>query len=298
MDAGSQRGRLLVETGWLAEHLDDPELRIVDMRGYVRTVERDGQQDATYVGAPEEYAAGHIPNAIYLDWTQDIVDPNDPIPAQVAPPERLATELGRRGIGDEHVVVAYDAHPTGQFATRLWWVLRYYGHERVMVLNGGLAKWQREGRPLTSAPPAFPAATLTPRVQPEWRASGEAVLGALDDPAVLLVDARDEGQYTGQVHRGHGRPGHIPGAISLPREALIDPTSGTFRPDGELRAIFEQAGIDAERRVVAYCTGGVAATTVLFGLALAGHDRLTNYDGSWNEWGGRSDWPVEATAPS
>src|SRR5690348_10185283 len=100
MDAGSQRGRLLVETEWLAEHLDDPELRIVDMRGYVRTIERDGQQDATYVGAPDEYAAGHIPNALYLDWTQDIVDPNDPIPAQVAPPDRLAAELGRRGIGD------------------------------------------------------------------------------------------------------------------------------------------------------------------------------------------------------
>ncbi len=292
--ATSLRDRWLVDVPWLAAHLDDPDLRIVDMRGYVRTVDvGDGRQAATYVGAPDEYAEQHIPGAIYLDWTRDIVDPDDPVPAQVAPPERFATELGRRGIGDEHLVVAYDEHPTAQFATRLWWALRYYGHDRVAVLDGGLAAWRRDGRPLTSAVPAFPPTDFTPRVQPGWRATGEAVLAALGDASTTLVDARDEGQYNGTVYRGEGRPGHIPGAINLPRELLVDPATGTFRSDEELRAVFAQAGIDPDKRVIAYCNGGVAATTVLFGLALTGHPSLTNYDGSWNEWGVRPDWPVE-----
>jgi thiosulfate/3-mercaptopyruvate sulfurtransferase len=267
------------------------------MRGYVRTVDLgDGRQVSTYAGAADDYAAGHIPNAIYLDWTRDIVDPDDPVPVQVAPPACFAAELGRRGIGDDYLIVAYDEHPAAQFATRLWWALRYYGHDRAMVLDGGLARWRREGRPLTREVPAFPPATFTPRVQPSWRATGEAVLQALGDPGVTIVDARDEAQYTGtvyRVHEGHGRAGHIPGALSLPREALIDPATGRFRPIEELRDIFTRAGIAPQERVIAYCNGGVAATTVLFGLALAGHPHLTNYDGSWNEWGVREEWPVD-----
>src|ERR687887_1535182 len=249
MTGASPRARLLAETEWLAAHLDDPQVRVVDMRGYVRTVDLgDGRQVSTYAGAADDYAAGHIPNAIYLDWTRDIVDPDDPVPVQVAPPERFAAELGRRGIGDDHLIVAYDEHPAAQFATRLWWALRYYGHDRAMVLDGGLARWRRVGRPLTREVPAFPPATFTPRVQPSWRATGEAV---------------------------------------------IDPATGLFRPDEELRDVVARAGIAPRERVIAYCNGGVAATTVLFGLALAGHPHLTNYDGSWNEWGVRDEWPVD-----
>lgn len=291
----SMRERMLASTEWLALRLGDPDLRIVDMRGYVRSVSiGEGRQEATYLGAPDDYAAGHIPNAIYLDWTKDIIDPDDSVPVQIAPPERFAAALGSRGIGDDNLVVAYDEHPSAQFATRLWWTLRYYGHERVMVLDGGLARWRREGRPLTSEVPTFPPATFTPRPQAQWRASGEAVLAALGDPAVRLVDARSEAQYSGALRRGNGRGGHIPGAVNVPNETLIDPTTGTFRPDTEMEGIFARAGVGQEERIIAYCNGGVAATTVLFGLALTGHDNLTNYDGSWNEWGERTDWPVQA----
>jgi thiosulfate/3-mercaptopyruvate sulfurtransferase len=288
-----ERNRVLVETGWLAEHLQDPGVRIVDMRGYVRTVNvRPGLQEATYVGAPEEYAQGHIPGAVYIDWTRDIVDLDDPVEAQVASAEKFAQTMERLGIGDEHLVVAYDNHPASQFATRLWWALNYYGHSNVAVLNGGFPKWQREGRSLTADVPAYPPATFTPRVQPALRATAEDVLATLGQPGTRLIDARDSGQYSGTIARGHGRAGHIPGALNIPREELIAP-DGTFRSNEELQAVFAGANVKPEERIIAYCNGGVAATSVLFSLALLGYPSLTNYDGSWNEWGSRADLPIE-----
>jgi len=287
------RNRFLVETSWLAEHLNDPHIRVVDMRGYVRTVEHDGVQEATYAGARDEYERGHIPGALYIDWSSDIVDPDETVKAQIAPPERFARLMEQLGIGDQHLVVAYDAHPASQFATRLWWALNYYGHDRVMVLNGGLPKWQRENRLLVDTVPSYAPATFTPVVQPQLRATAEDVLATLGQQGTKLIDARDSGQYCGAIVRDHGRPGHIPGAINIAREEVIDPASGTFRGNDELSQVFASAGVKPQEHVVAYCNGGVAATTVLFSLAMLGYPNLTNYDGSWNEWGSRQDLPVE-----
>ncbi len=288
-----ERSRFLVETNWLAEHLDAANLRIVDMRGYVRTVEREGVQEAQYVGARDEYEQAHIPGALYIDWTKDIVDPDDPVEAQVASPERFAQVMGHLGIGDQHLVVAYDAHPASQFATRLWWALNYYGHDQVVVLNGGLAKWQRENLPLTDTIPVYRPATFTPVVRPELRATAVDVLRFLGQRDVALIDARDRGQYTGSIVRKPGRRGHIPGALNIPREELVDPATGTFRSNEELAQVFSNAQVTPQQHVVAYCNGGVAATTVLFSLAMLGYPSLTNYDGSWNEWGKRQDLPAE-----
>lgn len=288
-----ERSHFLVETSWLAEHLNDPHIRIVDMRGYVRTVEHDGVQDALYVGARDEYERGHIPGAVYIDWSSDIIDPNDSVEAQIAPPDRFAHLMEQLGIGDQHLVVAYDAHPASQFATRLWWALNYYGHDQVVILNGGLPKWQRENRPIVEAIPAYPPTTFTPVVQPQLRATAQDILAMLGQRDVTLIDAREPALYTGEIVRGHGRPGHIPGALNIPREELIDPVTGTFRSNDELNQIFSSAGVSPQEHVVAYCNGGVTATTILFSLAMLGYPKLTNYDGSWNEWGKRQDLPTE-----
>ncbi len=285
----------LVNTGWLHDHLEDPDLRVVDIRGYVRKTDLgDGRQGAEYLPAREEYDEAHVPGAVFVDWTRDITDPDDPVPAQVAPPDRFAALMGSLGIGDDTHVVVYD-HAGGQFATRLWWALTYYGHDRVCVLDGGWRKWISENLPTTAEVPAPDPTTFTPRPRPGWRAGAEEVLSASRKGDVLILDARDEGQYTGKIARGRGRGGRVPNARHLHADTLMDPKRETFRPDEELVERLREAGVpeDKHQPIVAYCNGGVAATVPLFALHRLGYKNLTNYDGSWNEWGMREDLPAE-----
>lgn len=288
------RRKHLVETGELQAMIEagHKDLRIVDLRGYVRTsMDTTGSQTALYLGAPEEYATAHIPGAVYIDWTEDIVDKTDPIPAQLATAEKLADVMGSAGIGDSSIIIAYDSHNASQFATRFWWALRTYGNSNVRVLDGGWQKWVREQRPVSADLPAYPVTTFTPHLDNSWRATAENVFNWLNSPEHIIIDARDEGQFSGRVRRGI-RGGHIPGAKHLPREALFE-ADGCFKSPQDLLRIADSSAVDPNKTTVAYCNGGVAATSVLFALSMLGYHRLTNYDGSWNEWNLIEEYPVE-----
>ena len=285
----------LVSTEWLQQNLGADHLSIVDIRGYVRSREiGGGKQDADYLAATDEYAESHIPGAVFVDWTRDIIDPDDPVKVQIAQPHQFRKAMEAIGIGDETAVVVVD-HKGGTFATRLWWALRYYGHDEVAVLDGGFTKWHVEGRPVTATVPSPSPQTFTPRNRSELRVTWEDVLQAIGSNQRTIVDSRHAETYRGEVWRG-SRAGRIPSAISLPADSLVHP-DGTWRSPDELAEIVAHAGIQPDRMVISYCNGGVTATAIQFALHLTGNENSAIYDGSWNEWGDREDLPVESAAP-
>jgi thiosulfate/3-mercaptopyruvate sulfurtransferase len=278
-----------VDTEWLAAHLTDPAIRIVDIRGVIRPAEAP---KPWYLESREEYAEAHIPGAVFVGWLTDIVEPDAPVKMTVASPERFAALMGRLGVGDEHLVIAYDDEGN-HIAARLWWVFNYYGHPGVRLLDGGYPKWLVEGRPITAEVPRHPPARFTPRVQAAWRATKDEVRRAVRDPRVRLVDCRGPRDFRGEVGRGE-RKGRIPGAVNVPISSFWEGPYKTWRSEAELRAIHEAAGATPDKRVITYCNAGVSASVGLLALKLLGHPSATNYAGSWYDWERDPTNPTEA----
>lgn len=282
----TDNGAFFVTTEWLAEHLNDPGLSIVDASWYLPAQGRD---------ARAEYDAGHIPRAVFFDHDL-VVDPNSSLPHALPSPRTFATFAASMGISAHDTVVVYDG--PGLFSSaRAWWMFRVMGAKTVRILKGGIDRWKAEGRFVTAKPTKVASCLFETDFD-------ESRVATLDDMRQIvaagtsqIADARSPGRFTGSEPepREGMRSGHMPGARNVPAMSLAE--NGALLPPAALRQAFEAAGIDLSRPVVTSCGSGVTAAVLALALETLGHDDIRLYDGSWTEWGGRDDTPVETGEP-
>ncbi len=279
----------LVSTGWLAGHLDRPGLALVDASWYLPSSGRDP-------GA--EYAAGHIPGAVFLDLDATS-DAGSSLPHMLPSPAAFAARMSSLGIGSDDHVVVYDGSGVNLSAPRAWWMLRTMGHDRVSVLDGGMAKWRWEGRPEESGGAARPPGRFVARPRGDAVRNLAAVRAALGGGSQQVVDMRSAGRFAGTEPepRPGLRGGHMPGSLNLPFHELVGP-DGTLLPRDQLHRRILAAGIAPTAPVIATCGSGVSACALILALHLLGREDVTLYDGAWAEWAGRPDTPVATGRPA
>jgi thiosulfate/3-mercaptopyruvate sulfurtransferase len=278
----------LVGSDWLAAHLADPHVRVVDASFKLPGITPNARED---------YDRGHIPGAVFFD-IDDICEPGTSLPHMIPSPELFARKIGALGIGDDDRVIVYDSAGLSS-AGRAWWMLRLFGHDNVALLDGGLPKWKAEGRPLDTAIPSPRPGTFTARFDPSLVRDKAALIGNLATRREQVVDARAAGRFDGTAPEARPglRGGHIPGSRSLPYERLTDPATRQMKSAEELTRMFRDAGVALDRPIVTSCGSGVTACALAFALHLIGHPGAAVYDGSWSEWGLPGDTPIE-TGPA
>ncbi|WP_150526069.1 3-mercaptopyruvate sulfurtransferase [Roseibium sediminis] len=277
----------IVSTDWLAANLSAPDLVVVDASWYLPQMGRN---------ADAEYMEGHIPGAIRFD-IDDVSDPSSGLPHTLPAPHVFASKMRRLGIGDGQRIVVYDG--IGLFsAPRVWWMFRVMGVEDVFILDGGMRKWKAEERPLEDLPVRRPERHFTARLNNLALADIDDVMKVVQSGSAQILDARPAGRFTGAdpEPRAGMRSGHMPGARNLPFNMLMQ-EDGTIKPADQIAALMKDAGIDPEQPVITSCGSGVTAAVLTLGLTMIGAKNLRLYDGSWSEWGGRSDTPID-TGPA
>ena len=274
----------LVSTGWLEDHLNAPDIRIVDATYYLPMQGKD---------ARAEYNERHIPGAAFFD-IDEIADTSVDLPHMLPSPEKFAARMRKLGLGDGNRIIVYDGHGM-MSAARVWWEFRVFGHKDVAVLDGGLPKWLAEGRPLEDPPPMPRERHFTARFDNHLVRSIGQMKENLTSQREQVLDARSAGRFNGtdaEIWPGR-RSGHIPGSLNLPYTDLLHPQMKTFLPAEQMAERFRAAGIDMDRPIVATCGSGITACVLAFALHLTGHKDVSVYDGSWAEWGRPGDTPVE-----
>ena len=274
---GDHRVPALVSAEWLSARQGDPSIRIADVRWYLPHLGKSGRA---------EYEHGHLPGAVFIDLDSELAGPPGSGPGRhpIPSPDQFSAAMGRAGIGPKTHVVAYD-DSGGAVAARLWWLLRYYGHDRASVLDGGITAWRAAGLPIRSeASVPAPGEPFVPKAQPNRVAAKDVVNRLRTDPHTVILDARAAERYEGRVEPVDSRPGHIPGARSAPYAGNVSAETQTFLTPELLRARYRDLGVSREKTVVAYCGSGVTACHTLLALHLAGFDDAQLYEGSWSDW--------------
>jgi len=283
----------LISTDALAARLGQPGLRVYDCTTYLEPPDPGSDDPYKPVAGWKTFVAGHIPGADFLDLQGELSATDTRLKFTMPSAQHLARAFGRHGLGDGARVVLYSIG-TMMWATRVWWMLRSQGFDAAAVLDGGFDRWQAEGRPIeTGDPTGFPPATFTPRPRAGRFVDKTAVQAAIGDPRTVTVNALGPQFHLGLEPSRYGRPGRVPGSVNVPAASLVDPATKRFVSPADALARFAAAGIAKDRRVIAYCGGGISATIDLFLLHQLGFDDLTLYDGSMGEWAKDPSLPIE-----
>jgi len=278
----------LVSTQWLSEHLDDPDLVVLDCSVQVVQDENGGMRS---VSARSIYENGHIPGAGFADLTGALSDSESPYEFALPTPEEFSAVMGALGVGDDSRVVLYDSYGSG-WAARVWWMLRWIGFDRAAILDGGLGAWTAEERPLSTEAADHPVRKLTPSVRPGLIADRDEVFESISNDSIHLIDAMPESHYRGDMVL-YQWPGHIPGATNTPAFSLLD-EAGRYLPGDELAKLFHG---EHDMRTITYCGGGISASSDAFILTRLGYEDVAVYISSLQEWTTDIDNPMEVDTP-
>ncbi|NND49855.1 MAG: sulfurtransferase [Rhizobiales bacterium] len=274
------RTDLLVEPDWLEAHLGDPSVHVFDC-SLTRVPQTSGA--SLWHSGREDWEKAHIPGAFYLHMIDDLCDATSPVPLTLARQETVASLLSEFGVTPDATIVLYGS---GSFSVvhRVWWALTVCGAGDVRILDSGWRRWLEEGRPVEADWPVIRPAVFDAKARDSMSATRDDVASALGDTSICLIHSLESEQFLGTGGQVYGRAGRIPGSVNVPARCLVNPETGCFLPASELAKAFEPAGLDGRRKIIPYCGGGIAASTVFLALTLLGYDNVSLYDGSLLEW--------------